>query len=301
MRNLPYVQTSVFVEDRYPFGGNQLATFWDANHNTGLSLETMQGIAREMNFSETTFLEKPLMKGCASKVRIFTPGRELQFAGHPTLGSSFVMKHKGIVTALQSTAVVELGIGPIHIDFQADNSVRMTQPSPTFLETVKDASIITKALGLGSNDVSDEYPIQVVSTGLPFLILPLKSLSAVKKAIPNPQLILKNLKNLPTTDVLIFSSETVHSENNVHARMFAPDVGVLEDPATGSAAGPLGAYLERHNVLKNHSIGEPIQIEQGYEVQRPSRLTVTVPHESMEEVFVSGKVRLVAEGIFYIN
>jgi trans-2,3-dihydro-3-hydroxyanthranilate isomerase len=300
MRNLPYVQTSVFVEDRYPFGGNQLATFWDANHNIGLFPDTMQSIALEMNFSETTFLEKPTMKGCASKVRIFTPERELKFAGHPTLGSSFVMKHKGIVAASQGTAVVELGIGPIRIDFQTDNSVRMTQPSPTFMEIVKDPSIITKSIGLESSDVSDEYPTQIVSTGLPFLVLPLKSLSAVKKAAPNAQQILKNLKNLPTTEILIFSSETVHSENNVHARMFAPSVGVLEDPATGSAAGPLGAYLERYSVLNNHSFGEPIQIEQGYEVKRPSRLTVTVPHESMEEVFVSGKVRLVAEGTFFL-
>jgi len=300
MRNLPFVQTSVFVEDRYPFGGNQLATFWDAKNNSGLSLESMQGIAREMNFSETTFLEKPLTKGCASKVRIFTPGRELKFAGHPTLGSSFVMKHKGIVAASQNTAVIELGIGPIRVDFQTNNSVRMTQPSPTFMDIVKDASVITKALGLDSGDVSDEYPTQIVSTGLPFLVLPLKSLSAVKKAIPNPQQILKNLKDFPTKEILIFSTETVHSENNIHARMFAPSVGVLEDPATGSAAGPLGAYLEKYSVLKNHSFGEPIEIEQGYEIQRPSRLTVTVPHESMEEVFVSGKVRLVAEGIFYL-
>jgi len=299
MKNLPFVQTSVFVEDRYPFGGNQLATFWDVGSNKGLLSETMQGIAREMNFSETTFLEKPTVKGCVSKIRIFTPNSELNFAGHPTLGTSFVMKQKGIVASSKNNAVVELGIGPIRVEFQTDNSVKMTQPSPTFMDTVKDTSLVTDAINLDTSDVSDKYPTQIVSTGLPFLILPLKSLSAVKKAIPNPQLILKNLRNLPTAQVLIFSSETVHSENDVHARMFAPSVGVLEDPATGSAAGPLGAYLERYGILKRHTFGEPIQIEQGYEIMRPSRLTVTVPHESMEEVFVAGKVRLVAEGTFY--
>ncbi|MDH4214829.1 MAG: PhzF family phenazine biosynthesis protein [Candidatus Thorarchaeota archaeon] len=299
MKNLPFIQTSVFVEDRYPFGGNQLATFWDADCNRELSSDTMQGIAREMNFSETTFLEKPTVKGCVSKVRIFTPNKELKFAGHPTLGTSFVMRQKGIVTASQNSAIVELGIGPIHIEFQPDDHVKMTQPSPTFMDTVKDLSLVTEAINLETNDVSDKYPAQIVSTGLPFLILPLKSLSAVKKANPSPQLILKSLKKLPTAQLLIFSSETIHSENDVHVRMFAPGVGVLEDPATGSAAGPLGAYLERYEILKRHTFGEPIQIEQGYEIERPSRLTVTVPHESMEEVFVAGKVRLVAEGTFY--
>ncbi len=300
MRNIPYVQTSVFVDDKYPFGGNQLATFWDATLNKRLTLEMMQGIALELNFSETTFLEEPTIKGCASKIRIFTPGSELEFAGHPTLGSSFVMMHKGIVAASQKSAVVQLGIGPIRVDFQPDSHVRMTQPSPTFLEEVEEASPITSALGLDPLDVSDAFPIQVVSTGFPFLIVPLKKLSAVQKAAPNAQMIMNNLKGLPSSEVLIFSTETVHPNNDVHARMFAPDVGVLEDPATGSAAGPLGAYLEKYNVLDKHTFGESIQIEQGYEVRRPSKLTVKVPSEKMEEVFVSGKVRLVAEGTLFL-
>jgi trans-2,3-dihydro-3-hydroxyanthranilate isomerase len=211
------------------------------------------------------------------------------------------MRHKGLVDASKSGAMVELGIGPIRVDYQADDSVRMAQPSPSFMEVVKETSPIADAIGLTSDEISSEIPTQVVSTGIPFLIVPIKNLSLVKKAIPNPQRITKNLKHLPSSDILIFSTETVHSSNNVHARMFAPDVGVLEDPATGSAAGPLGAYLEKYNVLKKHEFGEPIIIEQGYEIRRPSRLTVTVPHESMEEVFVSGKVRLVAEGMFYVG
>ncbi|RDE15237.1 MAG: phenazine biosynthesis protein [Candidatus Thorarchaeota archaeon] len=301
MQKTPYVQTSVFVDDKYPFGGNQLATFWDTILNKRLTRETMQGIALELNFSETTFLEEPTVKGCDSRIRIFTPGRELEFAGHPTLGSSFVMKHKGIVAASQNSAVVQLGIGPIRVDFQPDNHVRMTQPSPTFSERVKDTSPFTYALGLNSEDISDAFPIQVVSTGFPYVIVPLRNLSAVQRATPSAQLIMDNLKDLSTSEILIFSTETVHPNNDVHARMFAPDVGVLEDPATGSAAGPLGAYLERYSVLKKHTFGEPIQIEQGYEVRKPSRLTVTVPHEDMEEVLVSGKVRLVAEGTLYVS
>jgi trans-2,3-dihydro-3-hydroxyanthranilate isomerase len=301
MRSIPFVQTSVFVEDRYKFGGNQLATFWDASQNKGISTEMMQGMALEMNFSESTFLEKPTTKGCLSKIRIFTPGSELRFAGHPTLGTAFVIRHKRLVDDSKSNVMVELGIGPIRVDYQPGNNVRMAQPSPSFMEVVKDTAPIAEAIGLDADAISEQHPTQVVSTGIPFLIVPIKSLSLVKAAVPHPQRIVKNLKHLSSSDILIFSTETVHSDNNVHARMFAPDVGVLEDPATGSAAGPLGAYLEKNNILKNHEFGESIVIEQGYEIRRPSRLTVTVPHESMEEVFVSGKVRLVAEGTFFIE
>lgn len=301
MQSIPFVQTSVFVEDRYKFGGNQLATFWDASQNKLLSTEMMQGIALEMNFSESTFLEKPKVRGCHSKVRIFTPGRELQFAGHPTLGTAFVIRYRGLADNSKNSVMVELGIGPIRVDYQKEDNLRMAQPSPSFMEAIRDTSPIAEAIGLEADDIADEYPTQVVSTGIPFLIVPLKSLSLVKAANPNPQQIIGNLKHLSSSDILIFSTESVHSDSNVHARMFAPDVGVLEDPATGSAAGPLGAYLEKYSVLKNHEFGEPIVVEQGYEIRRPSRLTVTVPHESMEEIFVSGKVRLVAEGTFYIG
>jgi trans-2,3-dihydro-3-hydroxyanthranilate isomerase len=300
MPSIPYMQTSVFIEDRYKFGGNQLATFWDASQNKSISSETMQSIALEMNFSESTFLEKPTMKGCISKIRIFTPGSELRFAGHPTLGSAFVMRKKGLVNNSKDSAMVELGIGPIRIDYQPDDCVRMAQPSPSFMEIVDEALPIVDAIGLSSDAIADKYPIQVVSTGLPFLIVPIKSLALVKAAIPNVQKIAENLKHISSSDILIFSTETIHSGNSVHARMFAPDVGVLEDPATGSAAGPLGAYLEKYSVLKKHEFGEPIIVEQGYEVRRPSKLTVTVPRESMEEVFVMGKVRLVAEGMFHV-
>lgn len=210
MQNIPYVQTSVFVEDKYPFGGNQLVTFWDVNLNKRLSNDIMQGIALEMNFSETTFLETPTVKGCASKIRIFTPNNELKYAGHPTLGSSFVLKHRGIVAASQTSAMVELGIGPIRVDFELDNRVKMTQPSPTFLERVKDTTLITRALGLNPDDISDAFPTQVVSTGLPFIIVPLKDLNTVKSAATNARLIMDNLKGFPTMELLIFSTETVH-------------------------------------------------------------------------------------------
>jgi trans-2,3-dihydro-3-hydroxyanthranilate isomerase len=300
MRKLPYVQTSVFVDDRQSFGGNQLATYWDIDANKSLSQHEMQGMALEMNFSESTFLEKPTTNGCVSKVRIFTPAAEIPFAGHPTLGTVFVMKHKQILGPEVTTALLQLGVGPIRVNILADNIIRMIQPKPTFETPLEDAKKVLDVIGLTLNDVDLAIPVQIVSTGFPYIIVPIKTLSAVKKAEPVPSLFRTNLSHLSTQQVMIFSTETLFSDSHAHARMFAPEVGVVEDPATGSAAGPLGAYLEKHKILRNHKLGEPINIEQGYEIQRPSKLVARVPDETISEVHVSGKVRLIAEGTFYL-
>ncbi|MFW9786091.1 MAG: PhzF family phenazine biosynthesis protein [Candidatus Thorarchaeota archaeon] len=300
MRELPYVQTSVFVDDRMSFGGNQLATYWNSAVNRSLSQSEMQGMALEMNFSESTFLEESKEKNCLSKVRIFTPAAEIPFAGHPTLGTAFVVKHKGLLGSDKESAFLELGVGPIRVDYLEDDNIRMVQPKPDFRNIVNDVSRVSEVIGIAEEDVDQDSPIQIVSTGFPFIIVPLKSISAVKKAEPIPSLFGENLSNLETQQVLIFSTETTHTDSHVHARMFGPDVGVVEDPATGSAAGPCGAYLEKYEILSNHKIGELIYIEQGYEMERPSRLVVRVPDDSFSEVQVSGKVRLVAEGTFYL-
>ena len=300
MRELPYVQTSVFVDDRLNFGGNQLATYWEKSANATLTQEEMQGMALEMNFSESTFLVEPTTKGCISRVRIFTPASEIPFAGHPTLGTAFVLKHKQILEPGKTTALLQLGVGPIRVDYLDEAHVRMIQPEPSFDAPIKDAQKVAEAIGLSTENIDQAHPVQVVSTGFPFLVVPIKSIEAVKSAAPVPSVFRQNLADLSTQQVLIFCTETIHSDSHVHARMFAPEVGVVEDPATGSAAGPLGAYLERHKVLNNHQLGEPINIEQGYEMERPSKLVARVPHESMSEVHVSGKVRLVAEGTFYL-
>ena len=301
MREFPYVQTSVFVDDRMSFGGNQLATYWDTEVNSSLTQEEMQGMALEMNFSESTFLAKSTNRDCVSKVRIFTPAAEIPFAGHPTLGTAFVLKHKQILGPEKETALLELGVGPIRVDFLDDDNVRMIQPEPSFEAPIKDAQKVVETIGLTMSDVDQDNPVQVVSTGFPYLIVPISTISAVKRAAPIPSLFRTNLAGLSTPQVLIFSTETTHSDSHVHARMFAPEVGVVEDPATGSAAGPLGAYLEKHKILSNHRLGDVINIEQGYEIERPSKLVARVPDERISEVHVSGKVRLVAEGTFYLQ
>jgi trans-2,3-dihydro-3-hydroxyanthranilate isomerase len=296
MRILPFIQTSVFVDNRYRFGGNQLATFWRASANSALDSEEMLGIAREMNFSETTFLVEPSLPEYSARVRIFTPGREIPFAGHPTLGTAFSMMHIGLVDRSSREATLELGVGPIRVTFENDGTISMVQPRARFSEAVEDTECVVDAIGLSVEDLHDEAPVQVVSTGLPFLIVPLRSLKTLQDAKPNAARIGDSLKHLPTQEILAFCADAVHPDSSLHARMFAPGVGVLEDPATGSAAGPLGAYVEHHSMLDNHTIGDSIRIEQGFEINRPSQL---IYRYSDDGPVVSGLVRLTAEGQFY--
>ncbi|MFW9984667.1 MAG: PhzF family phenazine biosynthesis protein [Candidatus Odinarchaeota archaeon] len=302
MITLPYVQTSVFVDDRYAFGGNQLATFWEAKANAQISTEIMQGIALEMNFSETTFIEPSKLEDCTAKVRIFTPALEIPFAGHPTLGTAFVLKHKGLLSPSVTKANLELGIGVIPVEYTSPAVVRMNQPKPQYLDKFANRAAIAKTVGLPESVIATDYPMQYVTTGHPFLIVPITSLDAVQKAEPNASLIMQTLKDQLSAEITLLSTETVNTDSDVHVRMFAPGAGVLEDPATGSAAGPVGAYVEHHNLLRRDTKGQPIIIEQGYEMRRPSQLIAQVVWEKEPtNVLVSGKVKLIAEGNFYIE
>lgn len=302
MITLPYVQTSVFVDDRYAFGGNQLATFWKIKANAQISSEIMQGIALEMNFSETTFIEPSTLEKCAAKVRIFTPATELPFAGHPTLGTAFVLKHKALLSPSVTNTNLELGIGVIPVEYTSPDVVRMIQSTPQYLDKLTNRAIIAKTVGIPESAIATDYPMQYVATGHPFLIVPLISLDAVQKAQPNGSLIVQTLKEQLSSDIVLLSTETVNTNSDVHVRMFAPGAGVLEDPATGSAAGPIGAYVEHHNLLHRDKKGKSIIIEQGYEIRRPSQLIAQVVWETEEtNVLVSGKVKLIAEGDFYVE
>lgn len=302
MLEIPYIQTSVFVDERFNFGGNQLATFWNSDANSRLSTEMMQGMALEMNFSESTFIESPTNSVYAAKVRIFTPARELQFAGHPTIGTSFVLKRTGIVRTAAQNVLLELGIGPIPVDYMDDGSIRMKQNEPEFLDIWADKKAIASALNIDPSEIDTQSPMQWVSTGFPFLMVPLKSLEAVKKANPNPAEIMTALDGQISKLVLIFSRETVNADSDLHVRMFGPEVGVVEDPATGSAAGPLTAYVEQYNLLRRNNPGRAIVIEQGYEIKRPSKLTANViGTDDFTGVYVSGMTRLIAEGTFFLD
>ncbi|MFX1282502.1 MAG: PhzF family phenazine biosynthesis protein [Promethearchaeota archaeon] len=300
MRKIPFIQTSVFTDDRFQFSGNQLATFWNLSEKE-LSTDEMQGITREMNFSETTFVFPTKEHKCIRKVRIFTPGREIPFAGHPTLGTAFVLRNQGIIDSAKTKAFLELGIGPIAVEFH-DSLVKMRQAKPEFLEEFQDTITMAKIIGISSELISQNYPMQFVSTGFPFLIVPLTSLEAIQSINLDIKLLIKTLEGFPSQELLVFTPNTFYVDSHVHVRMFAPSAGVPEDPATGSAAGPLGGYLEEYQVLSNHPRGTTFVIEQGYEINRPSKLVVQCEYMENEisEVIVGGEVKLTVEGKFYL-
>ena len=300
MRKISFIQTNVFADERFQFSGNQLATFWNLSENE-LSTDEMQGITREMNFSETTFVLPSKEDKCVRKVRIFTPGREIPFAGHPTLGTAFVLRNQGIIGATETKAFLELGIGPIAVEFQ-NNLIKMHQAKPEFLEEFQDTTIMAKIMGISSELISQKYPMQFVSTGFPFLIVPLTSLEAIRAINLDINLLIKTLKGFSSQELLVFTPETVYVDSQVHVRMFAPSAGVLEDPATGSAAGPLGGYLEKYKVLSSHPRGTLLVFEQGYEINRPSKLIVLCKYTENEisEIIVGGEVKLTVQGTFYL-
>jgi trans-2,3-dihydro-3-hydroxyanthranilate isomerase len=301
-----YIQVDVFT-DR-PFGGNPLAVFPEAE---GLSDEEMQCLAREMNLSETTFVLPPQASEADFKVRIFTPAKELPFAGHPVVGTHWVLAHLGRVDLQEPVTQVrfELGVGmlpaALHVVGGEVERVVMTQDRPTFL-SILDATLLAElAEGLGllpKAIVETELPVQVVSTGVPQMMVPVRSLAEVQ-ALDAGQLNVAALNRVcravGTECVLVFTFETEQPESAIHVRLFAPLLGVPEDPATGSANGALGAYLVHHQTVP---VTGPITFlvsEQGAEIGRPSTLYVEVDSVGLDigAVRVGGQVVPVAEGI----
>jgi trans-2,3-dihydro-3-hydroxyanthranilate isomerase len=314
MKEYHFIQVDVFT-DR-PFGGNPLAVFPEAE---GLTDKEMQCLAREMNLSETTFVLPPQSPGAGFKVRIFTPAKELPFAGHPVVGTHWVLAHLGRVELQEPVTRVcfELGVGVLPADLHVAGGrverVVMTQDRPAFLDILDSTLVAELAEGLSLPPealVEAGLPVQVVSTGVPQMMVPVRSLAEVQ-ALDAGQLNVAALSRacraVSTECVMVFAFETERPESTVHVRMFAPLLGVPEDPATGSANGALGAYLVHHaatnSVLRRAvPVTEPttfIVSEQGSEMGRPSTLYVEVDRsgEEVTAVRVGGPVVPVAEGI----
>ncbi len=315
MRKLRYHIVDVFTDRQ--FGGNPLAVYTDGE---GLTTETMQSIAKEMNLSETTFVLAPEDRSNDFRVRIFTPGSELPMAGHPTVGTAFILAREKMVEApsgasqstsddqesssesgeATSTVRLEEGVGPIPVEIGwrdgAADFIEMSQPPPTFGPVFGDKVAIAAALSLDPPDIEVRLPCQVVSCGVPFLYVPLSSLDAARRARPRLDLIERFLHGFPR-ELFVFTTETEFQGSGVHSRMFAPALGVSEDPATGGASGPLGCYLVRHNVVES---GNQLDItsEQGVEMGRPSFIRILVDHEGerITRVRVGGRCRYVGGG-----
>jgi len=291
---MPFYIVDVFGESRYT--GNQLAVFRKAGSLTGLE---MQAIAKEMNFSETTFVRTDKETEGGFDVRIFTPTEELPFAGHPTLGTAYVIIQE-ILSRPVKKLVLNMQVGKIpvttHYRGKKLDLLWMQQKQPTFGPEA-DAGGAASALTLSSADLDERFPAEVVSTGIPFVILPLKSREAVKRCRVNTEGYEELMKSSSSKGILVFCPEPYERKNDFNARMFAPGVGVTEDPATGSANGCLAAYLVKHRYLGKPAVN--VRVEQGYEIGRPSLLHLRASERpGVIDVRVGGKVAMVAMGEF---
>ena len=301
-RSLKFYQADVFTSE--PFGGNPVAVFPDAD---GLSDDQLQQIAREMNLSETVFVFPPTDKAAVVRLRIFTPTQELPFAGHPVIGTFYLLAQLGLVplTGSVTRLLYECNIGLFPVELRGTakeiEHVVMSQPKPEFLDRVEDEEDFYKlalSLGLPKYAVAEaKSPIEVVSTGLPVLILPIRTLTAIRSIRPDPSAITDLCGRFGANGIMVFTTVTVEPDSTVHTRMFAPAIGILEDPATGSASGALGAYLVHHRIIDTKPTAEIVS-EQGYEMDRPSRILIQVDSTDsvIQEVKVGGECVMVVEG-----
>ncbi|GKS58604.1 putative isomerase [Nitrospira sp.] len=301
-RTIRFYQADVF-SDR-PFGGNPVAVIPDAN---GLDDRSMQRIAREMNLSETVFVYPPSDPAAVAKLRIFTPTQEIPFAGHPVVGTFYILATlKRLPLKEPLTRVLQecnLGLFPVEITSSDGDILRvvMSQPTPQFLgriEDLRDKYDLARALGVSKTVLTEaKFPVEMVSTGLPVLIVPIRTLTAVRSMTPNSQELAEVCNRVGVNAVMVFTTVTVDPRSTVHTRVFAPTLGIPEDPATGSASGALGAYLVQNGVVQ---VGPTTEIvaEQGYEIERPSRIIVQVDSDDdmIKEVKVGGRVVMVIEG-----
>jgi trans-2,3-dihydro-3-hydroxyanthranilate isomerase len=282
----------VFAERKY--AGNQLAVVRDVSD---FAEESFQAIAREMNYSETTFIMSDELRNGGYDVRIFTPGTELPFAGHPTLGTAWIIQQEIIGTPVEKV-VLNLKVGQIPVTFKyhgdQPSELWMKQVAPTFGDVI-DKRQMAACLNVEPDDIDDRFPIEEVSTGVFCFIVPLKTLDALKKARTNLDFFYKLIEKTEAKAPLLFCPETYDPENALCVRFFADALGIVEDPATGSANGSLAGYLARHRYFGDSKVD--IRVEQGIEIKRPSLLLLKSEDKGDTiDVYVGGKVIPVAKG-----
>jgi trans-2,3-dihydro-3-hydroxyanthranilate isomerase len=225
-------------------------------------------------------------------------------AGHPTIGTAFTLLQYGLIKPKNKDYLVfEEGVGPVKVEFKLHNNkpdlIFMNQPSPEFGPIFSKSSQIAELLFLKKEEIRTDIPVQVISSGVPFLFVPLNNIDAVKNAKVRIDLLDENLKNFETKQIFIFTTETERKESFVHCRMFAPTFGIVEDPATGSAHGPLGAYLVKYGLSNRNRFAS----EQGFEMGRPSIIEVEVKHDNgnIINVKVGGKCVMIGKGTIQID
>ncbi len=299
MKEYRFFQADVFT-DR-PFTGNPLAIFPEAE---GLTGEEMQSIANEMNLSETTFVLPPTDLKARFRLRIFTPASELPLAGHPVVGTCFVLAERGMIPLEEGTNRIfqecKAGVLPVDIAVRGGKveEVVMTQSPPRFFDEYDNRALLAAAVGLPEGELlPGGLRAQVVSTAVPQLMVPAASLHQFGRIELDVAAMRRVLRETESDCFMIFTRQCVQAEGTVHARMFAPASGMVEDPATGSASGALGAYLVKHGLVEAKPTAR-ILVEQGYEMGRPSAIHVEVDADETgpKEVRVGGQAVEVAEG-----
>jgi trans-2,3-dihydro-3-hydroxyanthranilate isomerase len=294
-----HLHLDVFTDS--PLTGNQLAVFPDGGN---LTADLMQRIALEMAFSETTFVFPAEAPGTDFRVRIFTPRAELPMAGHPTIGTTFALAHLGRVARGVASITLGLGIGPtpVELDWNSDGLkfAWMTQRPPEFGAVLSEHSAIAAALGVTKDDIAEtRLPVQVVSCGLPFLFVPLRSRAAVNKAEAETNALRRLFRDvgMDKEGVFLFSLESGDDDATAFSRMFAPHMGVTEDPATGSASGPLGCYLVHHGAVPTEKAVKMISL-QGVRMGRPSRIHISIgmSRGKIDKVRVGGQSVILGAG-----
>lgn len=301
-----FLHLDVFTDEL--FAGNQLAVFPDAGE---LPSRLMQVIAREMAFSETTFVLPPETPSTDIRMRIFTPSAEMPMAGHPVIGSTFALARAGLIAPARTQWTFGLNIGPLVVDLEWRASelsfVWMTQRLPQFGRTFDQVDAIAQAVGVSADDIrSTKLPVQEISCGIPYVLVPMRSRQAVDQAIPDAKALTELARQAGTSHVAVYLFTTDRGEGRdqaaVYTRMFAPGLGVFEDPATGSASGPLGCYLVRHSVIPADRARDILNL-QGVHMGRPSRIRTAIETtgEAISRVRVGGSSVFVAEGMLRVD
>jgi len=304
MPKFRYLTADVFTD--VPFGGNQLAIFPDAR---GIPEHRLLDVTREFNFSETTFVYPPEDPANTRRVRIFTPGGEIPFAGHPTVGTAHVLAAIGEIplTGDVTKIVFEEKVGLVPVEIRTKNGAPVFAQLTTAVLPEKgppapDRATLARVLGLDAADLRDDaWAPEAYSTGLPFLFVPLTSLDAVARARVHLDAWESAFQGAWAKDIFIFAMGGERAGSDVHARMFGPGVNVPEDPATGSACASLAGYLAPRDGRRDGTLRW--MVEQGFEMGRPSMLEVEadVAAGEVTSVRVGGSTVLVCEGQMSIS
>ncbi|SFS69518.1 PhzF family phenazine biosynthesis protein [Halostagnicola kamekurae] len=268
METIRIVQVDAFTDE--PLSGNPAGVVPDAD---GLSAAQMQSIAAEMAVSETAFLHSSNDPDADRRVRYFTPTQEVDLCGHATIGSFAHLHDDGLEPG---TTALETNVGVLEIEVGEDGTVWMTQDEPQIREADVGYDRVADALGVSQaalEGASDDIPLAVSSTGLPFLIVPITYLSDLGDADPDMNAVEELADSVDAAGVYCFTFDALDRDSTLHGRMFAPGAGVPEDPVTGTASGAVAAYLDRFSAFDD-DLPEELHLEQGHYVDRPGLVRV---------------------------